>query len=629
MKKNIIIRNFLLIILCICGSCSKFLDVVPDNVATLDNAFATRIEAKKYLFTCYSYMPRHGHWDDDPAMVGGDELWRFATVTGYFSMAQGFQSIVNPIGDKWLLYYRAIRDCNIFLENIAKVPDLEEPEKRRWTAEALFLKAYYHFCLVTMYGPIPLMKTNLPINADGEQVKLPRAPVDSCFSYITQLIDEATNDLPLTIVDPTNELGRITLPIALSIRAKALVYAASPLFNGNTDEAGFTNRDGVALFNPTFSKAKWDSAAAACKRAIDICHQVGMKLYKYQPDFQQFDLSDTMRTQLTIRNSICERWNSGIIWANTQSSSVPLQQMVTSWIDPVNRDITLTRGELSPPLNIAEMFYSQNGVPISEDKTWDYGNRYALKVAGDADKLYIRKDYTTAYLNFNREPRFYADLGFDGGVWYGQGRYDDKKFLDLFFLEAKYRQRNGFGKPGFGTITGYYLKKVVHFQNVIAAKGNEYSVTYYPWPVMRLAGLYLLYAEAVNESQGPAAEVYDYVNQVRERAGLPSVQSSWTTYSTNPTKYTTQRGMRDIIHQESLIELAFEGQRFWDLRRWKEAQTTLNRPIRGWDLIQENAAGYYRPKTIFSPTFGLKNYFWPIGEGTLATDRSLVQSLGW
>jgi len=629
MKGNITLHVLILIAFCIFSSCSKFLDVVPDNVATLDNAFTTRIEAKKYLFTCYSYIPRNGDLSDDPAMLAGDELWRFATETGYFSIARGFQNVVGPLGDRWGFYFRAIRDCNIFLENIAKVPDLEEPERRRWIAEVQFLKAYYNFYLVMMYGPIPIMKTNLPINAEGDQVKLPRKPVDSCFNYIIQLINEASDNLPVTIIDPNNELGRITQPIALAVKAKVLVYAASPLFNGNADEAGLIGPDGVPLFNTTFSKAKWDSAAIACKRAIDACHQVGLKLYTYRPDFQQFELSDTIMTQLSIRNSMCTRWNSGIIWANTQTNSTGFQELITTFIDPGNRDITRVHGQLSPPLNIAEMFYSSHGVPITEDKTWDYASRYSLKVAGDADKLYIRKDYTTAYLNFNREPRFYADLGFDGGIWYGQGRYDDKKYLDLFYLEAKYRQRNGFGKPDYGTITGYYLKKAVHYQNVIGPTGNDYSVTYYPWPVMRLAGLYLLYAEALNEVDGPGADVYNYVNLVREQAGLQSVQSSWSTYSTNPAKYATQKGMRDIIHQESLIELAFEGQRFWDLRRWKEAQTTLNRPIKGWDLIQETAGAYYRPKTIFNQTFGLKDYFWPISESTISTDRSLVQNLGW
>ena len=515
MKGNIITHIFIFIALCTLSACSKFLDVVPDNVATLDNAFTTRIEAKKYLFTCYSYIPRNGDLSDDPAMLAGDELWRFATETGYFSIARGFQNVVGPLGDRWGFYFRAIRDCNIFLENIAKVPDLEEPERRRWTAEVQFLKAYYNFYLVMMYGPIPIMKTNLPINADGEQVKLPRKPVDSCFNYIIKLINEAADNLPITIIDPNNELGRITQPIALALKAKVLVYAASPLFNGNADEAGLIGPDGIPLFNTTFSKAKWDSAASACKRAIDVCQQVGLKLYTYHPDFQQFELSDTIMTQLSIRNSMCTRWNSGIIWANTQTNSTGFQELITTFIDPGNRDITRVHGQLSPPLNIAEMFYSSHGVPITEDKTWDYASRYSLKVAGDADKLYIRKDYTTAYLNFNREPRFYADLGFDGGIWYGQGRYDDKKYLDLFYLEAKYRQRNGFGKPDYGTITGYYLKKAVHYQNVIGPTGNDYSVTYYPWPIMRLAGLYLLYAEALNESEGPGAAVYNYVNMVR------------------------------------------------------------------------------------------------------------------
>lgn len=627
MKANILITALLLLLVMACPSCAKFLDVVPDNVATLDNAFTTRIEAKKYLFTCYSYMPKNGDIGDDPAMVGGDELWRFATETGFFSMAQGYQNVVTPLGDRWSYYFRAIRDCNIFLENIGKVPDLLEPERKRWMAEVQFLKGYYNFYLMMMYGPIPLMRTNLPVTADGSAVDIARAPVDSGFNYILELINGATGQLPATITDPTNELGRITQPIALSLKAKVMVYAASPLFNGNADQAGLKNRNGTQLFNPTYSAVKWDSAVAACKAAIAACQQAGLKLYKYHPDFQQYQLSDTIITQLSIRNSFCERWNSGIIWANTQTNSTGFQQMITTFIDPNSRDFAF-RGLLSPPLHMAELFYTNNGVPISEDKTWDYANRYTLKVAGTADELYVRKDYTSAYLNFNREPRFYADLGFDGGVWYGQGRYDDKNFLDLFYLEAKYRQRSGFGKPGFGSITGYYLKKAIHFQNVIGTTG-DYSVTYYPWPIMRLSALYLMYAEALNEAGGPGAEVYNYVNQVRDQAGLKSVESSWSTYSNNPVKYTTQKGMRDIIHQETLIELAFEGQRFWDLRRWKEAQTVFNRPVKGWDLIQETAEAYYRPKVIFNQSFGLKNYFWPISEYSLSIDKGLVQNLGW
>jgi hypothetical protein len=628
MKKYIIYGVIVLLAVVSFSSCKNYLDVVPDDVATLDNAFATRIEAQKYLFTCYSYMPRNGDLGDDPGMVGGDELWRFATEGGYFNVAQGYQNVVSPYGDRWQQYFEAIRDCNIFLDNISKTPDIEETEKRRWIAEVKFLKAYYNFYLVKMYGPIPLMKVNLPVDVSEKEVRVVRSPVDSCFSYIIQLINEALPNLPLTIDDPADELGRVTQVIASCMKAKILVYAASPLFNGNTDQATLKNNDGTQLFNTTYSEVKWDSAVVACREAIDLCDQIGLKLYYYLPDFQQYDLTDTIMTQLSIRNSVCERWNSGIIWANTQANTTSLQQLITPRLDPSNLDITAIHGQLSPPLRIAEMFYSDHGVPITEDKVWGYDRRYSLQMAQDSDDLYVRQGYTSAHLNFNREPRFYADLGFDGGVWYGQGKYDDKDYNSLLYLEAKYRQRNGYGKPNFGSVTGYFLKKLVYYQNVIGT-GNNYSVTTYFFPIMRLAGLYLLYAEALNETEGPSRDVYDYVNLVRKRAGLESVESSWSQYSNNPGKYKTKEGMRDIIHTERLIELAFEGQRFWDLRRWKEAAKVYNDAIRGWDLLQQDAASYYRPKVIFNESFGLKDYFYPIKESSIENNRNLVQNLGW
>ena len=628
MRKYIIIGTFTLIFLAVLSSCKKFLDVVPDNLATIDNAFTMRTQAKKFLFTCYSFMPRNGTLWDDPAMVGGDELWEIPERGAYLDMAKGFLSKVGPLGDRWSPMYQGIRDCNIFLENIGGVPDMLEPERTRWIGEVKFLKAYYHFNLVRMYGPIPLVKTNLSTASDANQVKVVRDPVDSCFKYITQLLDEATLTLPLTIISPSTEAGRITQPIAMAFKAKVLVTAASPLFNGNTDQNILKNHDGTQLFNLTYSKAKWDSAAVACKRAIDICESVGMKLYKYNPSFQAFKLTDTINTQLSIRNAVTEKWNSEIIWANTQANTADLQRLVSTWWEPKFLDGVITRGELSPPLKIAEMFYTSHGVPINEDKTWDYAGRYSLRKAGNADKLYVQNGYTTIKLHFDREPRFYADLGFDGGIYYGQGHYDDKKDMELYFLEGKFRQKNGEGKYGYNTVTGYYLKKLIHFQNVVSSS-QDYSVTDYPWPIMRLSDLYLLYSEALNESKGPSAEVNKYIDLVRERAGLGTVASSWTNFSTNPTKFTNQDGMRSIIHQERLIELSFEFQRFWDLRRWKESAKELNNQIRGWDLSQTTVESFYRTKVIYNQTFGSKDYFWPIAEGNMTTNRNLVQNIGW
>jgi hypothetical protein len=629
MKKNIARIAVILVVLFAVSSCKKYLDVVPDNVATIDNAFTMRSQAQKYLFTCFSYMPMEGDLADDPGILGADEIWAVPTKGAYFGIAKGIQNKVSPLGDRWVNLYRGLRDCNIFLENIGRVPDMDPTEKERWIAEVKFLKAYYHYYLVRMYGPIPLIKENLPIDADAEAVKVKRDPVDSCFNYIVQLLNESLAAVPAIVTDPASEAGRITQPIVLSLKAKVLVTAASPLFNGNVDQAGLKNPDGTPLFNQTYSKVKWDSAVVACKAAVDLCHQVGIQLYQFVPSLSQGDLSATIKTQMSIRNSFAEKWNSEIIWANTQTitATTAIQRQAATWWDPALQDGTTVRGDFSPPLKIAEMFYSKNGVPINEDVTYNYNGRYGLRIAGEADKLLIKRDYITANLHFDREQRFYADLGFDGGIWYGQGKYDDTQ--DLFYLMAKYKERNGFGKVNFSTVTGYYVKKYVHYQNVIGA-GTAYSVTTYPWPLIRLADLYLLYSEALNEAgTQPGAETYQYINLVRQRAGLNSVESSWNTYSSNPTKYTTKEGMREIIHQERLIELAFESQRFWDLRRWKEATRKMNAPILSWDLVQTAPADYYRPVVVFNQTFGSKDYFWPIRDSYIVANRNLVQNIGW
>ncbi|RZM30407.1 MAG: RagB/SusD family nutrient uptake outer membrane protein [Pedobacter sp.] len=627
-----IINNSLwvIILMIVLSSCKKYLDIVPDNIATLDNAFTVRTQAEKFLFTCYSYMPRNADLGTDPAMLGGDEIWRIDQNGGaMFAIARGLQNPVSPYGDdRWALWYRAIRDCNIFLENIAKVQDMAEPERARWISEVKFLKAYYHFCLVRMYGPVPVIKENLPIDADPQEVKVMRSPVDSCFSYIAQLIDESIEHLPVNIDNPANELGRVTAPVALSIKAKILVTAASPLFNGNTDQAGLKNLDGTQLFNTTYSAEKWDLAAAACKQAIDACHTAGFGLYEFMPQLGQNTLTKAISTQMSIRNTLTEKWNKEIIWANTATNSSSLQILATTFLDPQYLDNWPLRGELSPPLKMAELFYTENGVPINEDKTWNYANRYKLREATEQDELLIRKNSVTAGLHFNREARFYADLGFDGGVWYGHGKYDDKLPTELFYLEGLGGQRNGSNLFDRGTVTGYFLKKYVHYQNVIGA-GTTYSTNPYPWPVIRLADVYLLYAEALNESAGPGTELFQYLDLVRARAGLKGVVESWSNYSNQPNKYQSKETLREIIKHERLIELAFEGHRFWDIRRWKDAGAILNQPIAGWDLKQKHASAFYRPKVIFNQTFSVRDYFWPIRENNIIVNRNLVQNIGW
>lgn len=646
MKK---IRQYILItvLALFVGSCD-YLDVVPDNIATIDNAFTMRSTAEKYLFTCYRYLPEHGNGSYDPAIVGGDEYWflfPYITTTGFnsaLSIAQGNQRSTNPYLDYWgNTYansnpYRGIRDCNIFMENIDKVIDIDETEKARWIAEVKFLKAYYHFWLFRMYGAIPLVKENKAISAGVEEVKVYRDPVDDCVDYIVKLLDEAAHNLPEVINFETTELGRITKPICLAIKAQVLVTAASPLFNGNPDYANIVDNRDIHLFNSIVDNEKWIKAANACKNAIDLCETLGYKLYNYEDaPFQTSNLSDSTKTLIAIRSSCTEKWNSEIIWANTQSLATSAQQNATppGVIEsryPGTTGNMNTLGKYSPPIKIAEMYYSKNGLPISEDKTYDYANRYKLRVVTDEYKYYLQTGYTTVGLHFDREPRFYASLAFDGGLWYGQGAFDDK---DQNLLQCKAGQLQVAATTTRTGVTGYWPKKLVNHQSAISP--NAYTLENYPWPIMRLADLYLLYAEALNEAYGPSGSEeadgspYIWINKVRERAGIPSVEEAWQNYAVHPNAYQQKESLREIIHQERLNELAFEGHRFWDLRRWKTAHIELNKPITGWDYQQESAEYYYRPRVLYNQSFMIRDYLWPIDEDELLVNRNLVQNYGY
>ncbi len=629
-------KIYLIFVLALALNSCDFLDVVPDNIPTLEHAFNLRSTAERFLFTCYSYLPANGTYDGNLCHTAGDEFWLPITnSTNAWYIARGYQKVNDPYMNYWqgrvggTDIYEAIRQCNIFLENIDRVPDMTYYEKEKWIGEVYFLKAYYHFYLLRLFGPVPLIKENVPVNAEYGDVYPTQNTIDECFDYIEELLDEAIKRLPDAVYVDT-EYGRITKAIALSQKAIVLTEAASPLFNGNNDYTGFKNMKGQELFNTQADITKWEKAAAACKRAIEFCcDTLGHKLYTYTPDFALYELSDTMKIQMSIRNSVCESWNPEIIWGNTNSYTRELQRASTPrGLDPTAVSNPDMHGFLAPTIKMAELFYSENGVPIEDDIYYDYASRYGLGIGGEESKLYIKEGYVTANLHFNREPRFYASLGFDGGIWYGQGHEDDSKADDLLYVSAKYGEPCAAQNAMRYSVTGYWAKKLVYFKNDVS-KTSGYDPTRYPWPEIRLANLYLLYAEAANEANnGPTEDAFKYINEVRERAGLEDVKTAWSTY-TNRSDYETYAGFQRIVRRERLIELAFEGQRYWDIRRWKEATTEFNKPVTGWDLEQEDADSYYRQKTIFNQSFSSRDYFWPVPETELFSNKNLIQFPGW
>jgi hypothetical protein len=450
--------------------------------------------------------------------------------------------------------------------------------------------------------------------------------VDEVTDYIVELLDEAIPDLPLIIQDRGLELGRITSPAAAAIKARALMTAASPLFNGNSDYSNFVDHEGNNLISSTFDETKWVRTAEACKEAIDLAHEAGHALYRFEGAPSEW--SDTTVVKLSVRGSITERWNDELIWGSSDSpAGGQLQSWAQAKIAPgltaENREST--QSWWSPPLQIAEMFYSENGVPISEDVSYNYSDRYEVAEAGIAHKHYVQPGFNTAQLNLNREIRFYASLGFDGGVWFGHGVNSDD---DALIVEGKRGEKAGRLDANRWSQSGYWAKKLVYYENVQATSGSSYTSRSYPFPIVRLADLYLMYAEALNESSGPAG-AYEWIDRVRERAGLDGVVQSWSEFSNEPTKPTTQEGFREIIQDERMIELVFEGQRFWDLRRWKRASEFLNRDILGWNVEGETTASYYNVVNVGSFKFLNRDYLWPIAEADLIANSNLIQNPGW
>src|SRR3546814_228771 len=363
-----------------------------------------------------------------------------------------------------------------------------------------------------MYGPIPIMKQNLPIAVSTGEVRSVRQPVDSVFNYIVQLLDEAAASLPDRINNEVEEQGRITRPIALSVKAEVLATQASPLYNGNPDYAGFSNKDGQALFSVDYDPLKWEKTVEACKEAIDACHEAGIAFYDFIPPANITHISDTTHLTLTLRNAMTDEWNSEIIW--TINKQFDYQYL---FVARLNAEAITNYGihsRFAVPLGQAELYYTDNGVPIAEDKTWDYKNRYNLQQSDSAYRYYIKEGYQTVKLHFDREPRFYASVGFDGGLWFGNGTLNDNNSL---YVQAKAGQPAGDAGQGRTNVTGYFPKKLVHYQSVFLTNSTTFG---YYWPMMRLPGLYLLYAEALNELNGPSETVYQSIDMVRARAGL-------------------------------------------------------------------------------------------------------------
>ncbi|MEC3880517.1 RagB/SusD family nutrient uptake outer membrane protein [Parapedobacter sp. 10938] len=655
------------------AGCNQYLDILPDDKPVLEDAFKDQYNAEKYLFTCYGSLPDFVNPYTTLGISGGGDILydprnmpggNPAHVPSTILMLFNGNNTVNPYMNFWdgqngasENIWQGIRHCNIFLEYIqvenGGPRDLDQMVREQWIAEVKTIKAYLHYYLLRLYGPIPIVDEVIPISAKGDELAMYREPVDQVVDYIVGTLDDAIETLPvLNQLDVVSEYGRFTKTIARCIKAKTLVLAASPLFNNNNYYSGIKDNRGVELFPSGNSEERWERALQACDEAARSAEADGAAILVTTDggngairDINSTNINDTTKAMVSLRQAVTESWNVEHIWS-TNESTRRLQQFSTmlsndEWFNLAGSGGSDIGQRQSPTVNVVEKFYSANGIPIDEDADWQnngwYDNRYTTQLPDEEhQKYFIKEGQETAILHFNRSLRFYASVGFDGGIWEGR----EKPLSEASFPNMMRYFGSGFkhGETyGFYPFSGYLTKKLSHLATTYTATRITLIDQPYSFPIIRLADVYLLLAESLNEVGGPEAtdsqgnNAYHYLDVIRARSGMEGVVDSWAKYAlpAYQNKPKDRNGLRQIIRQERLNELAFEGHYYYDVRRWMMAEELFNHPILGWNKEGENKADFYNIRVLLQPRFSMKDYLMPIRTNTLLQNRNLVQNPGW
>ncbi|MDR1683122.1 MAG: RagB/SusD family nutrient uptake outer membrane protein, partial [Candidatus Symbiothrix sp.] len=275
-------------------SCSDYLDIVPDNTIVLEDYFSNKQKAYQPLAKVYWYLLGYYHFQTSPYMFGDEWLegWAWRENSAGIQPIQvmtGQLNEQNPPMNRWGHNYQAIRAANTFMENIGMVPDMTAKEKAEWTAQVKFLKAFFYFELLQYYGPFVIIDKNIPLDAKSENMYLRRSKLEDCFDYIIRLINEAIPDLNERVAD--NDLGQVDRMTALAIKARVMLFRASPFYNGNKQMySDFFDYDNRTFFPMDEKTEKWNEALDAVNEAIAFCERQGKGLYHFEGTPYPFDM---------------------------------------------------------------------------------------------------------------------------------------------------------------------------------------------------------------------------------------------------------------------------------------------------------------------------------------------------
>lgn len=639
-------KKYLLSILCgilLLPGCN-YLDMVPEkDIETVESLFEQRTKVELWWKGLYAELNNiFADFRVNTAYLGADE---FVTCQALHSstlynldglkIADGLQMSQNPYGSIWYRMYVVIRNCNIFLENVDHTYNMSEEDRNWWKADVKAVKAYVYFELVRRYGPICLVPQNMPVDLPVKDYQLPRQHVDTCFKEIINLLEESMEYVPKHSQRISNYGHTFSLEAVYALKAKVLLYAASPLFNGNAFYSDFKNKNGELLFNSTYDRNKWLLAAEAADKAAEMCEDGGRALVLGATGKK----TDLLNKMADIENMSFSRFNNSEYLLEWKYPSTFYQFILPRLVGDDDNFDSQALGCLSPSMKMVEMYYTANGLPIDADITWNYSNRY--KLASESSPVYegvVPMNIDVVNLHLRREPRFYACIAGDRMYWQRGTNTADK---DYNFLVKAHKGEEPWGTQydfivsnSWQNINGYWLKKhLFSWFNTLGyannLQGNETAA------IIRLAEVYLMQAEAWNEYlDQPDSRVYDPLDKVRERAGVLPVREAWGSYSNNPVKVTTKVGMRDIIHQEYGIEFAFEGHRYWDIRRWLTAHQTMNEKQYGWNVIGTTDQAFYNyetgPVVVYSSNkfIAPRDYLDPFDAEEILIS-GMVQNPGW
>lgn len=598
MKKYTLIFSIAVISAGMISSCKRPLYVVPVEFKSAEVIFSDSARAEYFVNNAYTDMPAEVsnsfNWLDGNAMLASasDEAMHISTNKTTPSAAQRMSAgNWNPSnmryyrsGDgageigSWLKWggYHGNRKANTILKNINLLPaNASQRFKNRLKGEALILRALHHWFLFQKWGGIPIVDRSFEASDD---VLLPRNSVKSVIDFIVNSCDEAIALLPADPYTEPTEVGRIDRGTCIALKSKALLFAASPLYNraGNDSVTSYGNED----------LSRWNLAAKAAQDLVDLNWY---QLYKPSATGQQ-----NYATLFTA-------WGSG-----TGNKELIFARLRTPNRDTENDNFpagfTNAKGGTCPSQDLVDAYEMDNGTVFS----W-------------TDAVQAKDPY------LKRDPRFYASIIYNGAKY---AKFANKTNYTFSTYDG--------GENAVGLAkseTSYYLNKFMDYANVNPAQAT--GSAYHNWMYFRYAEVLLNLAEAGNEAGGPGYAVpgstspltpVAALDLIRARAGMPTVQTSFA----NRGLPLTKESLREFIRNERRIELAFEDHRYYDVRRWMIIKQ-LPQFIKGCQIIRAtNGTFTYKPDVVVeNKVFEDKHYFFPIPQSEVNRNPNMKQNPGW